>query len=127
MVKQNSNAYVVKWEEDVRIPIRSGNTTATCRGGDVVSLGVVASSISGGSVGIGHESGSITLPEVINDWMSPQPSGSSEEENEPPATHILTKILNHNDCLYHFKRLEIISCGTSSNVVKFIVNVMLEI
>ncbi|GKA37393.1 hypothetical protein Tco_0723958 [Tanacetum coccineum] len=71
----------------VGIPIHSGNTSSAGRGGDVVGLGVVASSIGSGSVGMGHGSGSITLLEVINDCMSPQPSDNREEKNEPPATH----------------------------------------
>ncbi|GJW55154.1 hypothetical protein Tco_0099239 [Tanacetum coccineum] len=56
-------------------------------GGSVVGLGVVASSRGGGSVGIGHGSGSITRCELIHDCMSPQPSNNSEEESGPPATH----------------------------------------
>ncbi|GJY97769.1 hypothetical protein Tco_0514679 [Tanacetum coccineum] len=30
---------------------------------------------------------SITIPEVIDDCMSPQSTHSSEDETEPPATH----------------------------------------
>ncbi|GKE61846.1 hypothetical protein Tco_1512213 [Tanacetum coccineum] len=37
------------------------------------------SGIVGGSLGIGHGIGSITLHEVIDDCMSPPPSGSSED------------------------------------------------
>ncbi|GJX99986.1 hypothetical protein Tco_0357005 [Tanacetum coccineum] len=35
----------------------------------------------------GYGSGSITLHEVIQDCMSPQPIYSSDEESDPPATH----------------------------------------
>ncbi|GJX06690.1 hypothetical protein Tco_0194622 [Tanacetum coccineum] len=63
-----------------------GNTTIPIRGDYLVGLGVrstTSTDLAGGSVA----TGSITIPEVIDDCMSPQRTHSSEDEAEPPATH----------------------------------------
>nr|GEW59620.1 nucleotide-binding alpha-beta plait domain-containing protein [Tanacetum cinerariifolium] len=65
----------------VGLHIYSGNTTIAGRAGGAVGLGVDASYRGGSPVGIGHRSGSITQPDVIEDCMSPQPGDSSEEES----------------------------------------------
>ncbi|GKA54677.1 hypothetical protein Tco_0753626 [Tanacetum coccineum] len=46
-------------------------------------LSTTAAGLAGGSVA----TRSITIPEVIDDCMSPQSTHSSEDETEPPATH----------------------------------------
>ncbi|GJR10063.1 hypothetical protein Tco_0792715 [Tanacetum coccineum] len=70
--------------------VRMGNTTIPVRGDYLIGLGVrhtTTSGLASGSVAIGHATGSITVPEVIDDCMSPPNSDSSEDKSEPPATH----------------------------------------
>ncbi|GJY44338.1 hypothetical protein Tco_0432551 [Tanacetum coccineum] len=63
-----------------------GNTTIPFRGDYLIAMGVqrtTVAGLAGGSVA----TGSITVPEVIDDCMSLQRTNSSEDETEPPATH----------------------------------------
>ncbi|GJS80806.1 hypothetical protein Tco_0747347 [Tanacetum coccineum] len=64
---------------------RMGHTT-TNRGLAAIGLGVrstTTAGLAGGSVA----TGTITVPKVIDDCMSPQRTDSSEDETDPPATH----------------------------------------
>ncbi|GJX32451.1 hypothetical protein Tco_0242306 [Tanacetum coccineum] len=67
--------------------LRKGNTTIPIRGDYlIIGLGIqttTTAGLGGGSVA----TGSITVPDVIDDCMSSQRTYSSEDETEPPATH----------------------------------------
>ncbi|GJV98166.1 hypothetical protein Tco_1553418 [Tanacetum coccineum] len=61
-----------------------GKTTIPVTGDYLISL-VVRSTIAAGLAGGSIVTRSITVPEVIDDYMSPQRTDSSEDETEPPA------------------------------------------
>ncbi|GKF48463.1 hypothetical protein Tco_0141714 [Tanacetum coccineum] len=60
-----------------------GNTTIPVRGDYLIVRSTTTAALAGGSVA----TGSITVPEVIDDCMSPQRTNCSEDETEPSATH----------------------------------------
>ncbi|GKA51894.1 hypothetical protein Tco_0745090 [Tanacetum coccineum] len=63
-----------------------GNTTKPVRGDYLIGL-VVRSTTTTGLAGGSVATGSIIVPEVIDDCMSPQCTDSSENKTEPPAAH----------------------------------------
>ncbi|GKC00496.1 hypothetical protein Tco_0986632 [Tanacetum coccineum] len=62
------------------------NTTIHVRGDYLIGLGVQSTTLGGlasGSVA----TGTITIPEAIDNCMSPQRTDSSKDKTDPPATH----------------------------------------
>ncbi|GJR45269.1 hypothetical protein Tco_1313372 [Tanacetum coccineum] len=62
------------------------NTTILVKGDYLIGLGVQRTT-TGGLAGGSVETGSIIVPEVIDDCMSPQRTDNSEDETEPLSTH----------------------------------------
>ncbi|GJX67778.1 hypothetical protein Tco_0303505 [Tanacetum coccineum] len=73
--------------------IRRGNTTTTGRGGGVVSLGVVALSRCGGSMGIGDGSRTITRPECFTSYMSNDGGDADQDDAKEEERALLASLI----------------------------------